>query len=69
MTARRRLKQSESLQGLAAFASDIREKAAAAPSPSERDDLLMRARRADNACHIDDWANSPGLAAAEVANE
>jgi hypothetical protein len=29
----------------------------------ERDDVLRKARQADTAAHLDDWANSPGLQA------
>jgi len=62
MIRRRRFKQMESLQErLATFAHDMREKAAiAAPGP-EREGLLKRARQADTASHLDEWANSPGL--------
>jgi hypothetical protein len=62
MSHRRRFKQSESLQDrLAAFAADLQDKAAkAAPGP-ERDDLLKRARQAEVAVHLDDWARSRGL--------
>ena len=30
------------------------------PGP-EKDALLKKARQTDTACHLDDWANSPGL--------
>jgi hypothetical protein len=62
MQQRRRLNQDIPLEDrLAAFAKDMREKAAkAAPGP-ERENLLMRARQADTASHIDVWSNSPGL--------
>jgi hypothetical protein len=39
----------------------VREKADHMPSCHERDELLRKARQADAAAHIDDWANSPGL--------
>ena len=66
MTTRRRFKQTESLQDrLATFARNARDEASALPSGAERDDLLKRARRADTAAHIDQWANSPGLQAPE----
>ena len=64
MQTRRRSKQSASLKDrLVAFAKEVREKASKlAPGP-ERDELLTKARRADTASHLDDWANSPGLRA------
>ena len=64
MLKRRRFKQSISLQDrLAAFAKDARDHAAALPAGPERDDLLKRARQADTASQIDEWANSAGLQA------
>jgi hypothetical protein len=61
MQNRRRFKQSRTLQDrLAAFAEDMREKAANAVG-ADRDNLLRRARQADTALHLDDWASSPGL--------
>ena len=64
MKTRRRFKQTESLQDrLAAFARDARDQAAVLPNGAERDHLLRRARQADTASHIDDWANSSGLQA------
>ena len=62
MTAtRRHLKQTTSLKDrLEAFAAEAREKAKSVAGV-ERDELLKKARRADTAAHIDDWANSPGL--------
>lgn len=62
MINRRRFKQAEPLKDrLALFAKDMREKASRLSPGAEQDDLLMRARQADTAAHIDDWANSPGL--------
>jgi hypothetical protein len=62
MFRRRRFKQNISFQhGLAAWAKEIREQAAKLSPGPERDALLKRARRADTASHLDDWANSPGL--------
>jgi hypothetical protein len=59
---RRRFKQNQSLQDrLQTFASDIRAKAEALPPGAERDDLMKKARQADTALHLQDWANSPGL--------
>jgi hypothetical protein len=58
----RRLKQTEALKDrLARFAEDLREQASQLPAVFERDDMLRRARRADTAAHLEDWANSPGL--------
>lgn len=62
MLRRRRFKQTTSLKDrLAAFARDAREKAERKPADIERDDLLKKARQADTASHLDDWANSPAL--------
>jgi hypothetical protein len=61
MSKRRRFKQTIALKDrLVAFAEEAREKAKAVIG-RERDELLEKARRADTAAHIDDWANSPGL--------
>jgi hypothetical protein len=62
MIKRRRFDQSIPLKDrLAAFAKDMRERASRLRPGAERDDLLRRARQADTASHIDDWANSQGL--------
>jgi len=62
MRKRRRFRQMISLKDrLAAFAKEAREKAAAMPPGNQRDDMLKRARRADNAAHVDNWVNSSGL--------
>jgi hypothetical protein len=62
MQKRRRFKHTETLQDrLASFAEDARANAWALPAGTQRDDLLRRARRADIAAHLEDWANSPGL--------
>ena len=59
---RRRLKQTKALKDrLVLFAKDLREQASPVPAGLERDDMLRRARRADTAAHLDDWASSPGL--------
>ena len=59
---RRRLKQLTSLKDrLAAFADDMREKAARLRPGIEQDDCLRKVRQADTAQHLDEWANSPGL--------
>jgi len=38
-----------------------REKAEHLPPGEEREGLLKKARQAEAAAHIDDWASSPGL--------
>jgi hypothetical protein len=43
------------------FADDLKAKAAELRPGPEQDALLRRARRAETASHIDEWANSPGL--------
>lgn len=59
---RRRFKPDSSLQDrLAAFAKELREQAELLPPGIVKDDLLRRARQADTALHLDNWANSPGL--------
>jgi hypothetical protein len=45
---------------LASFAKEMREKAGRLRPGEEQDDMLMRARQADTASRIDEWANSPG---------
>jgi hypothetical protein len=58
---RRRIKQTSSLRDrLAALASAMREKADRAKN-ERRTRKPARARQAETALHIDDWANSPGL--------
>ena len=62
MTERRRFIQTASLKDrLIAFAAEARTKAAKLAPGIERDDLLRKARQADTASHLDEWANSPGL--------
>jgi len=69
MTKRRRFQQSESFQDRleAVRAGNAREEAAKLP-PGNRaaDDILRKARQADTASHLDDWANSPELRAADM---
>lgn len=61
MQPRRRFIQTETLKDrLAAFARITRERAEQLSGP-ERDALLKKARHADTAAHLDDWANSQGL--------
>jgi hypothetical protein len=62
MSQRRRLKQTASLkERLALFANEVREKALQLRPGPEQDALLKKARQADTAAHLDEWANSPGL--------
>lgn len=59
---RRRFRQTTSLQErLSAFAQDIREEASELPPSRKRDDLLERARRAETAARIDEWARTAGV--------
>ncbi|SHN83107.1 hypothetical protein SAMN05444170_5402 [Bradyrhizobium erythrophlei] len=59
---RRRFKQTTSLKDrLASFAEELKAKAKRLRPGPEQDALLKRARQADTASHIDEWANSPGL--------
>jgi hypothetical protein len=61
MLKRRRFKQTTSLKDrLTAFAEEARARARFVMGP-ERDELLKKARRADTAAHIHDWANSREL--------
>jgi len=46
---------------LKTFAEELKAKASQLRPGPERDALLRRARQADTAAHIDEWANSPGL--------
>jgi hypothetical protein len=64
MLKRHRSKQTIPLKDrLAAFAKEALEKASLLPPGAEKEELLMRARRADTASHLDDWANSRELQA------
>jgi hypothetical protein len=38
-----------------------RERANSLPPSREREELLLRARRAETASHLTEWLNSPGL--------
>jgi hypothetical protein len=59
---RGRLKQTISLKDrLGSFANEMREKAARLRPGAEQEALLKRARLADTALHLRDWANSSGL--------
>jgi hypothetical protein len=62
MIKRRRFKQTEPLkERLADWAADVRAQAAKLKPGPEQDAMLKRARQADTALHLDEWANSPGL--------
>ncbi|WP_347710894.1 hypothetical protein [Bradyrhizobium sp. CB1650] len=59
---RRRFKQVLSFQErLLKFAQDSREQAKALPPGKEKDQLLVKARQADTAAHIDDWLHLPAF--------
>ncbi|MBV8923945.1 MAG: hypothetical protein JOZ74_01110 [Bradyrhizobium sp.] len=59
---RRRFKQTVPLEArLRIQAEADRERAKSLPPSKEREDLLLRARRADTASHLTEWLNSPGL--------
>ena len=62
MFKRRRFKQQVTLQDrLAAWSKKVEEQAAKLPPGPERDALIKKARQADIASHLNDWARSPGL--------
>lgn len=48
---------------LAKWADEVRERASQFPPGPERDALLRKARLADTALHLNEWANSTGLQA------
>jgi hypothetical protein len=62
MLKRRRFKQKLTLQDrLSAWVTQVHEQASKLPPGPERDALLKKARQADVANHLHDWAKSPGL--------
>ncbi|MGY3558459.1 hypothetical protein ACVWXP_001728 [Bradyrhizobium sp. USDA 4463] len=62
MQKRRRFAQQLTLQDrLAAWSKAVLEQAKKLPPGAERDALMKKARQADVASHLDDWAKSPGL--------
>lgn len=62
MFKRRRFKQQLTLQDrLSAWAKQLQEQAATLKPGPERDAFVKKARQADVAGHLDDWARSPGL--------
>ena len=55
-------KQTKPLQDrVASFSREVKAKASRLPPGKEKDSLLRRARLADMASQLDDWANAPGL--------
>jgi len=62
MFKRRRFKQQLTLQDrLSAWVKQVQEQALRLPPGPERDALLKKARQAEMAGHLNDWAKSPGL--------
>jgi hypothetical protein len=58
----RRFKQTVPLnERLTVWAKEVMAKALALPPGPERDELLKKAREAEIAAHLNDWAHSPGL--------
>jgi len=61
MLKRRRFKQSQTLEArLSAEALRLREEARHV-APSEREDLIRKARHVEMTAHLSEWLNSPGL--------
>ena len=62
MSERRRIKHFLSFnERLRMFSDQLKKQASKLRPGPEQDDLLKRARLADTASHIDEWASSPGL--------
>jgi hypothetical protein len=62
MQERRRFKRTLSLKDrLIAWSESVRKQAENLTPGPQRDALLKKARQANTAAHLDDWANSPGL--------
>jgi hypothetical protein len=62
MLKQRRFRHTTSFSDrLKIFADELKAKADQLRPGPEQADLIRRARRADTASHIDEWANSPGL--------
>lgn len=63
MFKRRRLKKKLTTleDGLSAWAKTAQEQATKLPPGPGREALIKKARQAQVASHIDDWAKSPGL--------
>ncbi len=59
---RRRFKQQLTLQDrLTSWSKEVLEQAKKLPPGPDRDVLIRKARQADVASHLNDWANSSGL--------
>lgn len=59
---RSRIRQTMSLkERLTLWARKVRDQANELRPGPEKEALLNKARQADAAAHLDDWANSPGL--------
>jgi hypothetical protein len=55
-------RQTKSFQHrVASFSREVKAKASRLPPSKEKDNLLRKARLADAASQLVDWANSPGL--------
>lgn len=66
MLKRRNPQSANSLkERLASFAHEVRRKASQLPPGPEKEQMLRKARQADTAAHLDDWANSSGLRSPE----
>ena len=62
MPAGQSFKHQLSLQDrLNAWADEVRKQAAQLPRGPEREVLLAKARKADAACHLEEWLSSPRL--------
>jgi len=62
MSPRRRIKQVLSLhERLISFAENVRQKASRLPPGEQQDALLEKARQADAAVRLNNWANSREL--------
>jgi hypothetical protein len=62
MQRRRRIKQTLSLNDrLKIFSDQLKAQASRLRPGPEQDALFKKARIAETASHIDEWANSPGL--------
>lgn len=61
MAERGRAKRTSLKDRLTVFADEARGRASQLGPGPEREDLLKKARQADTAAHLDEWANSPGL--------
>jgi hypothetical protein len=63
MEHRRRFNHQTTLQDrISEWTVGVRAEAATMPPGRDRDELLRKLRQAETAMHLQDWANSPGLA-------